>query len=44
MLLHRAADAALMGLPPMAAIPPAVADAVAGYVALARQFHRTPRT
>jgi 5,10-methylenetetrahydromethanopterin reductase len=38
MLLHRAADAALMGLPPMAAIPPAVADAVAGYVALARQF------
>ena len=38
MLLHRAADAALMGLPPMAAIPPAVANAVAGYVALARQF------
>src|SRR5207237_4483339 len=38
MLLHRAADAALMGLPPMAAMPAAVADAVAGYVALARQF------
>ena len=38
MLLHRAADAALMGLPPMAAFPPAVAEAVAGYVALARQF------
>ncbi|MBV9017400.1 MAG: LLM class flavin-dependent oxidoreductase [Alphaproteobacteria bacterium] len=38
MLLHRAADAALLGLPPIAAFPPAVADAVAGYVALARQF------
>jgi 5,10-methylenetetrahydromethanopterin reductase len=38
MLLHRAADAALMGLPPMAAIPPAVGNAVAGYVALACQF------
>jgi 5,10-methylenetetrahydromethanopterin reductase len=38
MLLHRAADAALMGLPPMAAMPPEVADAIAGYVALARQF------
>ena len=30
--------ASLMGLPPMAAFPPAVAEAVAGYVALARQF------
>ena len=38
MLLHRAADMALMGLPAMASFPPAVADAVAGYVALARQF------
>jgi 5,10-methylenetetrahydromethanopterin reductase len=38
MLLHRAADAALMGWPAIAAIPPAVADAVAGYVELARQF------
>jgi 5,10-methylenetetrahydromethanopterin reductase len=38
MLLHRAADAALLGLPPIATFPPAVADAIAGYVALARQF------
>jgi 5,10-methylenetetrahydromethanopterin reductase len=38
MLLHRAADAALMGLPPMAAIPPALAETIAGYVELARQF------
>jgi len=38
MLLHRAADAALMGLPPIATFPPAVADAIEGYVALARQF------
>lgn len=38
MLLHRAADAALMSLPAIAAFPPSVADAVAGYVALARQF------
>jgi 5,10-methylenetetrahydromethanopterin reductase len=38
MLLHRAADAALMGLPTIAAIPPALAETVAGYVALARQF------
>ncbi len=38
MLLHRAADAALMGWPAMAAMPPAVAEAVAGYVALARSF------
>jgi 5,10-methylenetetrahydromethanopterin reductase len=38
MLLHRAADAALMGWPTIAAIPPEVADAVAGYVELARGF------
>jgi 5,10-methylenetetrahydromethanopterin reductase len=38
MLLHRAADAALMGWPAIAAIPPAVAETVAGYVELARSF------
>jgi 5,10-methylenetetrahydromethanopterin reductase len=38
MLLHRAADAALLGWPAIAAIPPAAADAVASYVELARQF------
>ena len=38
MLLHRAADAALMGLPTIAAIPEQVADTVAGYVELARGF------
>src|SRR4051812_33461016 len=38
MLLHRAADAALMGWPTIASIPPAVAETVAGYIALARQF------
>ena len=38
MLLHRAADAALMGLPTIAAIPPAVADTVAAYVETARRF------
>src|SRR5437588_10038644 len=38
MLLHRAADAALMGWPAIAAMPPQVADAVAGYVELARTF------
>jgi 5,10-methylenetetrahydromethanopterin reductase len=38
MLLHRAADAALMGWPAIAAIPPAVAETVAGYVELARNF------
>jgi 5,10-methylenetetrahydromethanopterin reductase len=38
MLLHRAADAALMGLPTIAAIPPEVADTVAEYVELARGF------
>jgi 5,10-methylenetetrahydromethanopterin reductase len=38
MLLHRAADAELAGLPMMAPMPPGVAEAVAGYVALARKF------
>jgi len=38
MLLHRAADAALAGLPTMVATPPSVADTVAGYVELARKF------
>ena len=38
MLLHRAADAALAGLPMMAPIPPSVAETVAGYVDLARKF------
>jgi 5,10-methylenetetrahydromethanopterin reductase len=38
MLLHRAADAALMGLPTIAAIPEQVAETVAGYVELARGF------
>jgi alkanesulfonate monooxygenase SsuD/methylene tetrahydromethanopterin reductase-like flavin-dependent oxidoreductase (luciferase family) len=38
MLLHRAADAALMGWPAIAAIPPALADTVALYVELARSF------
>ncbi len=38
MLLHRAADAALMGWPAVAAIPPEVADTVADYVELARSF------
>ena len=37
-LLHRAADAALSGLPNSSAVPEAVADAVAGYVELARGF------
>jgi 5,10-methylenetetrahydromethanopterin reductase len=37
MLLHRAADAALSGWPGAAA-PPAVAEAIAGYVELARGF------
>lgn len=35
-LLHRAADAALAGLPNTSAIPPEVAEAVAGYVAAQR--------
>jgi 5,10-methylenetetrahydromethanopterin reductase len=38
MSLHRAADAALAGLPMMAPMPPAVADTVAGYMELARKF------
>src|SRR3954463_6847645 len=38
MLLHRAADAELMGLPPMATIPPQVTETLAGYVKLARNF------
>jgi len=38
MLLHRAADQALGGFPPLAAIPPALADTVAAYVETARQF------
>jgi 5,10-methylenetetrahydromethanopterin reductase len=38
MLLHRAADAALAGLPIMAPMPPAVAESVAGYIELARKF------
>ncbi len=38
MLLHRAADQALAGLPNSYPVPPAVADAVAGYVELARHF------
>src|SRR5579863_10181759 len=38
MLLHRAADAALMGWPAIATIPPELADTVAGYVELAREF------
>jgi 5,10-methylenetetrahydromethanopterin reductase len=38
MLLHRAADAALAGLPMMAPMPPSVAETVAGYVDLARKF------
>src|SRR5438132_268307 len=38
MLLHRAADAALAGLPMMAPMPLAVEAAVAGYVELARKF------
>ena len=38
MLLHRAADQALSGLPNIAPIPPSVADTVAGYVEAARHF------
>lgn len=37
-LLHRAADEALAGLPNTSPVPPEVADAVAGYVALAKTF------
>jgi 5,10-methylenetetrahydromethanopterin reductase len=38
MLLHRAADAALAGLPMMAPMPPAVEAAIPDYVELARKF------
>jgi 5,10-methylenetetrahydromethanopterin reductase len=38
MLLHRAADQTLGGFPPMAAMPPALADTIAAYVETARQF------
>lgn len=38
MLLHRAADAALSGWPAIANMPPELAETIAGYVALARQF------
>ena len=38
MLLHRAADQALGGFPPMASMPPALADTIAAYVEVARQF------
>lgn len=37
-LLHRAADEALAGLPNTSNVPPSVAEAVAGYVELARTF------
>ncbi len=37
-LLHRAADAALAGLPNTSPVPPSVADAVAGYVEMAKNF------
>jgi 5,10-methylenetetrahydromethanopterin reductase len=37
-LLHRAADQALAGLPNTSAVPAPVADAVAGYIELARGF------
>jgi 5,10-methylenetetrahydromethanopterin reductase len=38
MLLHRAADQALAGLPNATPASPSIADTVAGYVALARRF------
>jgi len=38
MLLHRAADQVLGGFPPMASMPPALADTIAAYVETARQF------
>jgi 5,10-methylenetetrahydromethanopterin reductase len=38
MLLHRAADQALGGFPPMATMPPALADTIAAYVETARGF------
>jgi alkanesulfonate monooxygenase SsuD/methylene tetrahydromethanopterin reductase-like flavin-dependent oxidoreductase (luciferase family) len=38
MLLHRAADQALGGFPPLAAMPPQLAGTIAAYVETARQF------
>jgi 5,10-methylenetetrahydromethanopterin reductase len=38
MLLHRAADQALGGFPPMAAMPPTLAETIAAYVETARGF------
>jgi 5,10-methylenetetrahydromethanopterin reductase len=38
MLLHRAADAALMGMPTLHAIPPALADTMQAYIEKARHF------
>jgi 5,10-methylenetetrahydromethanopterin reductase len=38
LLLHRAADAALAGLPNATPVPPSAADSVAGYIELARRF------
>src|SRR5579864_2527336 len=38
MLLHRAADQALGGFPPMASMPPQLAETIAGYIELARGF------
>ena len=38
MLLHRAADQALLGLPNVFPVAPAVGEAVAGYVEVARRF------
>jgi 5,10-methylenetetrahydromethanopterin reductase len=37
-LLHRAADEALSGLPNTSPVPEALAEAVAGYVAMAKSF------
>lgn len=37
-LLHRAADEALSGLPNSSAIPPQLAESIAGYVELAKNF------
>lgn len=39
-LLHRAADEAIAGLPNTSPVPPSVADAVAGYVKLAQGFDK----
>ena len=38
MLLHRAADQVLGGFPPMASMPPALADTIAAYVETAKAF------